>query len=154
MPEGMEGRAKTDVAGRVRFSKLTAHPVTLTIRPPKAMNSQLAALRKVDVLPGGAVLTLQLAAPLLLEGTVVDPAGVPVEGAGVTVNYVFAGGMPETKTEAGGRFTLALPPTLEDRIEVWAAFKDAKGVFLYADVSGVDPRAGPLRIELKLHRGW
>ncbi|MDJ0522968.1 MAG: carboxypeptidase regulatory-like domain-containing protein [Planctomycetota bacterium] len=153
-PVGTEGRSTTDAEGRVRYAKLTTQPVTLDVGPPRARHHELAAQRETNVLPGGDEIVIRLAAPVLLEGVAVDAAGAPIEGASVMCNLSLSGSLPAVKTAADGRFTLALPPAFADRVEIWGAHKTADGTFLYASVSGVDPRAGPLRLVLKPHRGW
>jgi protocatechuate 3,4-dioxygenase beta subunit len=152
--DGTDGMATTDAHGRVRFEGLTAHPVGLSVRPPAARTSEFASWWRTNVEPDGQALDIRLPVPAILVGQVVDAFGAPVGGASVTCNRTVGGVMPTTMSDVNGRFRLALPPDDEHRFEIWASTKGPEGQLLHASVSGVDPREGPLRLELKPHRGW
>jgi hypothetical protein len=150
---GMEGSPPdltADAEGITKFGGLTAEPVGVLVEPPA--DHALAGSGAVVTLavPAGQTLTLRVPPPLAVVGLVVDPEGRPMEG--VTTFVRTRHGTATTKTGPGGEFRLLIPPDLETVQLV--AHVSADGRLDRMGQATADPRAGPVRIVLRRHRGW
>ncbi len=115
---GLERRAATDAAGRFRFEGLAVANYNLRVLPPWAAGGSWPALAAADV-PAGALaapkddeagaLRIELATGELV-GRLVDPGGLPVEGALLRLRAVgdpAERSWPAASTDAEGRFLLS-----------------------------------------------
>ncbi|MCC7126961.1 MAG: carboxypeptidase regulatory-like domain-containing protein [Acidobacteria bacterium] len=123
-----------DAQGRYRFEQVLAGSYVagvgiMTFRgdpefaPAQAMRDGVAIF---DVLPGeitdSGTITTRIAPFAEVRGTLMDPAGGPVNDIGIYVVAVDAAEASfryETTTRAGGTFTLELPPGVRYRIFAW-----------------------------------
>jgi hypothetical protein len=109
----------TETDGSGRFSLLVDRgPSQLSVQPDPGTNLPWLVL---PALPSGAAQTLTLTTPALIDGTVVDPYGMPVTGAAINAWLPLSDASGPTgtavqiavgSTDENGAFTLVLPSSI------------------------------------------